>query len=172
MNAGNLSPPTANDFGLSFTHPVTRAGSAYWQQRRGNRILPDVAEFCVRDMRSFITHVMLIDVSDPCWPVPGYRVRLAGDDVRKTFGDIKGKWLHQFLSPEVESRWRSALNAAIATKSPLRNYGFLLFESRSWTQYEVLVAPTGSGTEITGLFVIFVDWPRHAASCHIASSAA
>lgn len=155
-------PPIANDWTLAFANPLTRQAYEYWNSTRGARAMPEAADLSLRGMRAFVTHTMRVEVRPRAGGGHDFEIRIAGEDVKRVYGDIRHKSLEEFLSPDTEQRWRLGFEAAAEKKAPLRNHGSIAFEGKQWLDYEALVAPLGSGDEVTGLFVVFISWPRKA----------
>jgi hypothetical protein len=153
-------PPIVNDWTLRFRQRLTREASDYWNAQRGARDMPAPEDLAVRGMKAFLSHVGIVDAR--ATPAGGwdFAVRLAGEDIKKVFGNIVSKPLDRFLTPEGERRWRYSFEAVCARKARVRNYGSVAFEGMEWLDFEAMVAPLGEAGTITKLFVVFVAWPR------------
>lgn len=126
----------------------------YWRARRGTRIMPARSDIQPKDMRGLLPHAGLIEAVGN-----DYRVRLAGTHAEEIMGQITGKLFHEFLTPEIEARWRSVCDEARRTRGPLSVTGRLAFQGKNWLQTETFVGPLGEeGQEITMLLLGFVAW--------------
>lgn len=153
-------PPIGNDWSLAFAHPLTRAASDYWERCRGERAMPRAEDLAPKEMKAFLARVSLLDVCPRRQGGSDFRVRLAGDETRRVFGDIAKKFLHEFLPPQGEQRWRLAFEAVCTRKKRVRSHGTVSFAGKEWLEFESLVAPLGSDGQVSGLFTVFVSGPR------------
>ena len=122
--------------------------------------MPTARDLLPRDMKAFLPDVALFDVLARRQEYD-FKVRLAGDGMRRVFGSVARKWLSEFLAPEVEKPWRASFEAVCARRARVRNHGTVSFKESQWLDFEALVAPLGQGVVVTDLFVVFVTWPRN-----------
>ena len=77
----------------------------YWQAQRGEREMPRRSDLNPGAMRKFTEHVGLIEVR--VGRETDYFIRRAGTQSEQVFGPMTGKFIREFLPPEIETRWRS-----------------------------------------------------------------
>jgi hypothetical protein len=109
-------------------------------------------------MRKFTQNIGLIDIRRDAAPHVEYFIRRAGSDWEKVFGAMTGRFIHEFLPPEIEMRWRRVFDAVREKKSPLRVTSGVQFQAKSWLTTEMFVAPLGEAGEPNMLFLAFTAW--------------
>lgn len=147
----------AFDWDLQATQPAIVRARDYWQSRRNGRPMPNRADLNPVAMRSFTEHVGLIEIRHE--PDSDYFIRRAGLKWEAVFGPITGRFIHEFLPPEIESRWRQVFDTVYNAAAPLRVTTDIRFQRKSWLEAELFVAPLGDA-EITMLFLAFASWNR------------
>jgi hypothetical protein len=146
------------DWGLQFTREATRLASAYWHARAEGRAMPSRADLNPADMRTFTENIGLIEIRRDSGPHVEYFIRRAGSDWEKVFGAMTGRFIHEFLPPEIEVRWRKVFDAVRVKKAPVRVITGILFQAKNWLTTEMFVAPLGLANEPDMLFIAFTAW--------------
>ncbi len=129
----------------------------YWKSCCAARPMPSRADLDPVAMRKFTTHVGLIEIRTEPNEAAEYFIRRAGTKWEEVFGPMTGRFIHEFLPPEIETSWREVFNAVREAKAPLRVTTRIQFQRKSWLQAEMFVAPLGE-REVTMLFMTFVAW--------------
>jgi hypothetical protein len=109
-------------------------------------------------MRRFSRHVGLIEIRKGTGPGVDYFIRLAGGAWEDVYGRMSGRYIHEFLPPDVAQRWREVFDAVRARKTPARVTAGVSLENKIWLDCEMLVAPLGEDGEPSMLFMTFVAW--------------
>jgi hypothetical protein len=158
-NSPNLFPPIEIDPTVALTRPMTRMAYAYWQSVRADRAMPMRKDLSPQAMRAFLRHVALIEIRAGDDGRMDYVMRLAGVRIEDIFGPVTGRALGQFLPPQIETRWRFALDKAVEARAPLRAASRLTFAGKTWLQAEVLLAPLGEAGKVSMLLGALEVWP-------------
>lgn len=163
MSGAGLSsePPIFLDWQLGFTHPQTRAASAYWDKIRAGRGMPTRGDLSDAGMAAFAANTTVVEVLGRAgsW---NFRLRDAGEQTRRIFGDVAGKTLGEFLPPASEKRWRYGMEAVANRKVRLRNYGSVTAANKDGLDFETMIAPLGEGGKVSDLLTVITTWPRGA----------
>ena len=114
-------------------------------------------------MRKFTEAVGLVEIRTDIGPDVEYFIRRAGTQWEGVFGPMTGKFLHEFLPPEIELRWREVFDAVRLAVSPVRAAAGIRFQRKTWLQAEMFVAPLGIET-VSMLLVAFVAWHTNEAA--------
>ena len=148
------------DWQLSFSREPTQLASDYWRSCLNGRAMPTRADLNPSAMRKFTPHIGLVDIRRDTVQ-PQYFVRRAGGQWEDVFGPITGRFVHDFLPPEIEVRWRKVFDAVCEKKAPLRMTTGIELQGKQWLTMEMLVAPLGESGEPNMLLVAFDAWGRH-----------
>lgn len=152
--AGTFAP-LIFDATLAFSHAATRRAHEYWDARRRTRTMPARTDLDHAGMRKFIAHVGLVG----CVPDGNgcdYQIRVAGSEWESVFGGMTGRSLNQFLSHEIEARWRQAFDRVRFEKSPFRISTRIGFQGKNWLEAEMFVAPLGEDAQtVSMIFLCF-----------------
>jgi hypothetical protein len=152
-------PPIARDDSLAFVQPATIAALAYWKSRLAGRPMPSRADIDPRQMRSFMSHVGLVELRSAPDGSQDYFIRLAGTTIEQIFGALTARSISEFLPAEIEARWRAMFDAARDAAAPIRTIGRVAFQRKHWLQCETMIAPLGTdGKTISMLFVAVATW--------------
>jgi hypothetical protein len=155
----NLSPVDI-DWELNCLRDATRQALHYWQSLCGGRRMPRRSELRPAAMRSFISHVNLVDVvrSSPAAP-DDYIVTLEGHHAHEIYGAVAHRRLDEILPPHLEQRWRNGFSLVRQVERPVRFSSTMNAGGRSWLAGESLMAPLGEeGRGVEALFVVLVTW--------------
>jgi hypothetical protein len=150
----------AFDWNLQATQPAIMQARDYWQSCRNGRPMPSRADLKPAAMRGFTEHVGLIEIRGGTGGETDYFIRRAGTRWEDVFGPITGRLIHEFLPPQIETRWRQVFDAVCEAKAPLRVATDIRFQQKTWLEAELFVAPLGE-TEVAMLFLAFASWNRN-----------
>jgi hypothetical protein len=160
----NMQPqtkPLEIDWNLNFTQPATKLAHAYWRAHCRDTGMPAYKDLQPSGMRGFIAHIGIVEVRGDD-AKKDYFIRLAGSRWEEVFGRIAGKHLHEFLSPEIEERWRALFDPVCASAKPLCARTGLSFQEKTWLMSEMFVAPLGdSANAVSKLFLCFTATKQH-----------
>jgi hypothetical protein len=145
----------AFDWRLNFTKPPTIAACAYWKSCCRDHAMPDRGDLNPAEMRTFTQHVGLIEVREETDESIEYFIRRAGTKWEELFGPMTGRYIHEFLPPTIESRWRDAFDRVCDAKMPARVTAKIRFQQKFWLTAEMLIAPLGK-QNVSMLFMTFV----------------
>jgi len=146
------------DWELHFTREPTRLASEYWHSRLAGRTMPARADLDPAAMRKFTEHTGLVEIRRDSAPHVEYFIRRAGGDWERVFGAMTGRFIHEFLPPEIEMRWRRVFDAVCEKRAPARVTTGIQFQTKTWLTTELFVAPLGEGDEPNMLFIAFTAW--------------
>ncbi len=150
--------PLQFDWELHFAREATRLASTYWHSRLDGRAMPSRADLNPAAMRNFTQNIGLIEVRRDSAPHVEYFIRRAGSDWEKVFGCMTGRFIHEFLPPEIEMRWRRVFDAVREKVAPVRVTTGIQFQAKTWLTTEMFVAPLGESGEQNMLFLAFTAW--------------
>jgi hypothetical protein len=152
-------PPIFIDRQLRFLHPANRDALAYWRTAAGDRPMPSRAQIDPIEMRGFLAHVGLAEVTVEAQGAPRYRIRLAGTIIEEVFGPVTGQPLDEALPPLIAERWRLIFDFAFAARGPIRATTRVIHQGKSFLTAEVLMAPLSEdGKTISMLFASVAFW--------------
>lgn len=151
-------PPVHIDRALNVTRPPLVKGRDYWLSLRGDRLMPARGDVSPRDMRTFLSHVGLIEFSALPEGGEDYFVRLIGGKVEEVFGPLTGQFIGKALPVESANRFRLFLNEVRKSGSPLVASGRLAFNNLRHLKQEMFVAPLGEGGDVRVLFAVMDIW--------------
>lgn len=97
-------------------HPVLRRLYAYWQGKRGERLMPARSDLDPLEIPSLLRHLILLDVThDPL----RFRVRLYGTEVADLRGrDLTGRYLYEGAATSIGETTRPWNLATVETRRP------------------------------------------------------
>lgn len=97
-------------------HALLRALYAYWDDRRGGRIMPARSDLDPVDIPDLLRHLILLDVThDPL----RFRVRLYGTEVAELRGrDLTGRYLYEGEPTAIGDQTRPWNVETVETRSP------------------------------------------------------
>jgi len=149
--------PLEFDWNLQFTEPVTKLAYEYWSSRRENRTMPSRDDLKPADMRKISPHVGLIEIRANGDGQTDYLIRRAGGKWEDIYGQMTGRYLHEFLPPLLEGRWREVFGSVCGRKAPLCVRSGIEFQKKTWLMAEMFVAPLGRDGHVNMLFMCFVS---------------
>jgi len=146
------------DWDLGFTQTAPRLACDYWTLRRGSRAMPSRDDLNPSDMRKFSPHVGLIEIRTDADGQPDYFIRRSGGKWEEIYGQMTGRYLHQFLPPILEGRWRAVFDAVCERNAPVCVRSGIEFQGKTWLSAEMFVAPLGRDGKVDMLLMCFVSW--------------
>lgn len=131
-----------------------------WQSVRGDRSLPERADFTARVLAKHLSHLTFVERVETAGQERRYRFRLFGTALAQYTGDWTGKFLDESVPARFQHSWFATYDAVIAACVPLRFVSRFRAEHLHHIQAETLIAPLGdaSGTA-NGLLVSVVYSP-------------
>jgi hypothetical protein len=144
------------DTSLSFRHPITVEALAYWKSILAGRAMPSRADFDLRAMRDLLPHLGLMEPRRKADGTSDYYIRLIGTRLEQIYGTVTGKTISEFLSPDIQERWRTALDTAVAGRAPIRTIGRMAFQKKLWLEVECLIAPLSHDGETVSMLLVVV----------------
>jgi hypothetical protein len=135
----------AYDEKCAFAHPKLVEAFAYWSECCGARTMPLRTDIHPSGMRCFLIHVSLVDVRTSDDATVDYFVRLAGTEVERVLGRRSGKMLTDGVPADQTPRWRTSFDRVLKSGRPLRSFGRLLFQNKTWLNSENMYAPLSDG---------------------------
>ena len=159
----NPLPPVYHDWSLAFEQATPREALAYWNDCRGSRPMPLATDISARGMKRFLANVGLIEVRAGDEGAVDYFVKLTGERIRELYGPIAHRTLSEFLTPDMEQRWRAPLDLVRTEHRPLRVHGRMSYAGHTWLYQETLVAPLGRDDRV-GTLLLITSWEPYRAT--------
>ncbi len=154
--------PNYYDWALAFRREPNVLAHAYWRACCGGKPMPRRADLDPVAMRKFTSHVGLVEIHSAERGGVDYLIRRAGSKWEEVYGPMTGKLLHEFLPEEIEPSWREAFDTVRLAAAPVRLNAQVDFQSKSWLEIEMLIAPLGEGNTVSMLLTCFVAWEKNA----------
>lgn len=141
------SRPFELDAALRFKSPLLAGLLAYWQEKRGGRLMPSRADIDPADV-ALRGHVGFIVLTDVVGRPPRFRYRLIGSRITAEVGrDSTGKWLDELYAPDDYEYMIVAYRWVVENRAPIRITGDLRHADRDWLDMESLDLPLSSDAE-------------------------
>lgn len=86
----------------------------------------------------------LIEVRQDLAPHAEYFIRRAGGRWEDVYGPMTGRFIHEFLPPEIEPSWREVFDTVREKMAPARVTTGIDFQNKTRLTTEMLVAPLGT----------------------------
>ncbi len=156
-------PPIQISHELVFQHSANREALGYWQSKCGARPMPARSDIDPTEMRSFLSHVGLIETPDGSVARPDYRIRLAGSVIETVLGPLTGRLLHEAVPPVIAQRWRGVYEIVVTKGAPIRAVTRVSFAAQNFLMAEFLAAPlfTDMPSRVDTLFVSLAFSSQH-----------
>lgn len=143
---------------LGIVHPALASALAYWRSRAGDA-MPRRTDIDPVEMRHFLPHIGLADLSPGPDGKVHYFVRVAGAEVENVFGPLTGRYLHDVLPAMLLPRWEFIFGSTIRARAPLRFVSRVAHEGKLHLAFEALVAPLSEDrVNVTMLLGAFTVW--------------
>lgn len=132
-----------------------------WERWRGERPMPERADFGPADLRGHLGWVVLIDVE----PAPlRFRYRLIGSEVTQAVGrDSTGRYLDDLYRPEIYETAITSFREILACRRPMRAFGTLRHAEKGYVPFEAIDMPFANGSGEVGLIMTRNHLPGRAA---------
>ena len=138
----------AKDAGWTFTclppsgfdRPELASALALWREKAGTRAMPDRADMTARAMKTYLSHVSLIERVG-AGRNARYRVRLHGTAATHYAGDKTGRFLEEFVPHGLVGCYAGVYDTVIEVKAPLRVLSSYQIPVVDYLVGESLVAP-------------------------------
>ncbi|MEQ9331561.1 PAS domain-containing protein [Thalassobaculum sp.] len=125
---------------------------AFWLEKRGDRRLPARADFPVEELRPWLGHVSLVDVT----PAPRrFRWRLVGTGIAEQLGrDATGRWFDDLYEGEILDGYVRAYTKAVERRQPVFHNGDLEFVGKDFQHFKSVHLPlSDDGTDVNMLML-------------------
>lgn len=122
--------------------------------------MPSRSDLNPTAMKQFTPHIGLVEVCGN--KEHPYFIRRAGARWEDVYGPMTGKYLSDFLPPNVAETWYEAFDHVRDGKAPVRLTAEVDFKKKTWLSIEMLIAPLGEQETVTMLLTCFVSWSRTA----------
>lgn len=107
------------DASLLFEHPLLKVAADIWRAKSAPDRCPARAEFSAREMKPFLRDLTILDIVREDGRTR-YHHRYAGTEIEIHFGPITGRYLDEFLPPELMSRTLACFELVAKQRQPLR----------------------------------------------------
>lgn len=126
---------------LRFDRPELRHLLALWEEKRGDRALPDRTDFSPFILKPYLPRVLIYQVvGEP--PARRFRFRLYGTLVTQYSGrNPTGRYVDESMSSEAYADFDRALSWVCDEARPLRATGTYYFVDRSFVHFESISMP-------------------------------
>jgi hypothetical protein len=112
---------------------------AYWDRKRGDRLMPTREDIDPLDLREHLGWILITEVVGETRRL---RYRLVGSEIAKRLGrDSTNKYLDELYPAPDHERFASSLHQVVTSRRPMRMTGEVLLSSRTWLTFEVLDLP-------------------------------
>lgn len=137
--------------------PRLRRLLAYWQARRGDRVMPGRQDIDPLDLSWLLGNISLVDVVHGA-DRPRYRFRLVGTRAVQRFGyDPTGRWLDDLPEPAYRQHVAKAYAEVLQHRLPLVERLDMLIDNRTH-DYEILRLPLSSDGETIDMILLAADF--------------
>jgi hypothetical protein len=125
---------------LAPSDPILVRLFAYWDAKRGGRLMPSRADIDPTELRGLVNHVMLFDVVEPG---SRFRIRLVGQSIVDFVGvNNAGKWAPDTLPPEAAKRMVEILTGVVTQRAPRFRAGHAYWQrDKSYRKFEACWLP-------------------------------
>jgi hypothetical protein len=131
-----------------------------WQSVRGDRMLPDRADFSARVLAKHLSTLTFVERLEAPGKARRYRFRLFGSALAQYTGDWTGKFLDESVPAQFLPSWFATYDATIEARVPLRFVAQFRAEHLQHIKAETLAAPLDGETgAATGLLISVVYSP-------------
>jgi len=131
-----------------------------WQSVRGDRALPERADFTARILAKHLPNLTFVERVETPGQERRYRFRLFGSALAQYTGDWTGRFLDDSIPAAFQQSWLATYDTVIAARVPLRFVSRFRAEHLQHVQAETLIAPLGGGSGTAkGLLVSVVYSP-------------
>ena len=138
--------------------PKLRQGLDYWNEKRGDRVMPARADLDPMEMIPILPNVILIDVlRDPL----DFRYRLIGTVVEEHMSaPYTGRRFSEFPGQRASSRIWTCSERVLSEKQPVRSDIPYIGPKSDFTTIEDIMMPLSSDGETVDVIFIVVEYIR------------
>jgi len=112
---------------------------AYWDRKRGDRLMPAREDIDPLDLREHLGWILITEVVGE---TRRFRYRLVGSEIAKRLGrDSTNKYLDELYPASDHERVASSFRQVVTSRRPMRMTGEVLFSPRTWLTFEALDLP-------------------------------
>jgi hypothetical protein len=112
---------------------------AYWDCKRGDRLMPARADIDPLDLREHLGWILITEVVGETRRL---RYRLVGSEITKRLGrDSTNKYLDELYLAADHDRIASSFHQVVTSRHPMRMMGEVLLCRQTWLSFEVLDLP-------------------------------
>lgn len=135
---------------------------SYWQEKRGDRLMPSRADINPVEMQAFLPHTMLIDVLTDAQGELRFKTRLIGTHIVAGFGgDLTGKYIDEIEVIDQRDVLIGACLYSVINKKPAYLCGKLrLVASDEFVAFERLGVPLSSDDENVNMLLVAASVQR------------
>ncbi|MFZ5835784.1 MAG: PAS domain-containing protein [Pseudomonadota bacterium] len=144
------------DFSVESLPKPLRLLHDYWQEKRGDRLMPSRSDINPVHMRDFLPHTMLLDVLCDGDDEPQFRVRLAGTNIVDGYGsEVTGKLSTELALGDQAESLTEVCRYSVNTRKPAYLKGkFKLPDGEDYVIFERLGVPLSSDGENVNILLI------------------
>lgn len=128
------------DSALEFQHESLKAMRELWRTKRAAR-LPARSEFSMRELKTFLPHLTVLDIVATPDGHKRYLHRYVGMQIVAYFGEMTGRHIDEILPPALLPKTLTYFDAIAASGQPLRIVTNFEFSPVNYLQCEMFVVP-------------------------------
>lgn len=122
---------------------------AYWNEKRGQRLMPSRADIDPTELGPHLPNIILVDVEHAPFRL---RYRLIGTAITEAMQrDSTGKYYDEIYSPALLANINDSFRWILAHKTPLRTFGEAFYRDRDIYDYETLNLPLSDDGEVVNM---------------------
>lgn len=136
--------PVLFDTALAFKTPQLLKIVALWNEKRGQRPMPQRADFDMRSLAPVLRQTSFMDIvrDGVC---TRFHVRLMGSALDQYLMPMTGKFIDEVVPPYFVQRWTAMFQRAIDAKGPVRFASRMEFKDQLSTIGEVFISTLSNG---------------------------
>ncbi|MBL6952396.1 MAG: PAS domain-containing protein [Alphaproteobacteria bacterium] len=136
---------------LECRDPTLLAVRRYWDEKRGQRVMPSRGDIDPMDIVGHLGNIVLIDVERAPFRL---RYRLIGTEITEVMQrDSTGKYYDEIYPPELLEKIYASFHWIFANKAPLRTHGEAFYPDRNIYGYETLNLPLSNDGEVINMIL-------------------
>jgi len=145
--------PLVDDPRLAFVTPQLKTVLKVWQAKRANRTMPSRADLTLRDLRSALANIALLDIISTGGRMR-FKVRLSGGAIDAFLGSPPtGRFLDEVVSRDFAEKWAATWRPSISARCPNRIIARVTFDNHRCFVSETLNAPLADDGENPDVFM-------------------
>jgi hypothetical protein len=127
---------------LRFVDPRFDELLQYWNNIRGNRLMPARQDIDPLELIPHLTRLHLIDIENDPFRL---RYRMIGTSTTETLGrDMTGRYFDEVYPPHILVDALTAYTWMVGNKKPLRQFGNAIYADKEVYDFEILNLPLSS----------------------------